>query len=125
MTDFMTKLLSANRIKDTEHKIIKQCISDLLAAGFWLNVDNGGTSFEIPWTQDPDKVFASMGHTEDETICAREQPDKPDRKWVRFVYGNDGWDVINNYPCSLEEILAPTNALIEELSECGVASDAK
>jgi hypothetical protein len=27
--------------------------------------------------------------------------------WVRFVYGNDGWDVINDYSMALETIIEP------------------
>jgi hypothetical protein len=29
--------------------------------------------------------------------------------WVRFVYGNDGYDVISDYTTSLEAVLAPIN----------------
>lgn len=43
------------RIKDWEIQIVKQCIDDLLAAGYWLTVDNGGDGYEIPWTTDADK----------------------------------------------------------------------
>lgn len=27
-------------------------------------------------------------------------PDKSKRAWARLVYGNDGWDLINDYSCT-------------------------
>ena len=37
--------------------------------------------------------------------------------WVRFIYGNDGWDVINDYCVTFEPHLVKTNALIDEMQE--------
>jgi hypothetical protein len=37
--------------------------------------------------------------------------------WVRFIYGNDGWDVMNDYSTVLEPYLIKTNALIDEMQE--------
>jgi hypothetical protein len=35
--------------------------------------------------------------------------------WVRFIYGNDGWDVINDYTTNLEPVIAGVNALAEKM----------
>lgn len=35
--------------------------------------------------------------------------------WVRFVYGNDGHDVISDYTTNLESVLEPINAYAESL----------
>lgn len=29
------------------------------------------------------------------------------RSFVRFIYGNSGWDVVNDYGMSLEDVLKP------------------
>lgn len=31
--------------------------------------------------------------------------------WVYFVYGNDGWDVVNDYTTNLESILQPVTGV--------------
>lgn len=36
--------------------------------------------------------------------------------WVRFVYGNDGWDVMNDYTTNLEDVLKEVNAYADSLS---------
>jgi len=36
--------------------------------------------------------------------------------WVRFVYGNDGWDVMNDYTTNLEDTLKDVNAFADSLS---------
>lgn len=35
--------------------------------------------------------------------------------WVRFVFGNDGYDVISDYTINLEDFLKGANALANEL----------
>ena len=37
--------------------------------------------------------------------------------WVRFVYGNSGWDVICDYTMDLETVMAGASALADTLSE--------
>lgn len=101
------------RVKDWEQQVMRQCIADLLAAGYELTINNGGGSFEIPWSRDAEVVFNVMGQSDEDYIFLR----RDTRKWVRFIYGNDGYDVINDYSSSLEQVLTNTNALVERLNK--------
>ena len=40
-----------------------------------------------------------------------------DQPFVFLVFGNDGYDVINDYSASLEALLEPVNALVDNLEE--------
>ena len=46
------------------------------------------------------------------------RPDALSCGWVgvRFIYGNDGYDVICDYTMSLESVLTPVNQLADELA---------
>lgn len=35
--------------------------------------------------------------------------------WVRFVFGNDGWDVLSDYSLGIEKTLTATLGLIDEM----------
>ncbi len=35
--------------------------------------------------------------------------------WVRFIYGNDGWDVISDYTTNLEPVMKLVQPLIDRL----------
>jgi hypothetical protein len=70
-----------------EKQIVIKTVTDLLAAGYKLNVDDG----------DDDYLHVYQG--------------KKHIGWVRFVYGNDGWDVISDYTCNLEDALKDVHAL--------------
>jgi len=37
--------------------------------------------------------------------------------WVRLIYGNDGWDVVNDYTTNLETLMAGATALADKLEE--------
>lgn len=108
------------RVLEWEQQIARQCIADLLAAGYELTIGNGGNNFEIPWTKDGEAVFAAMFQTDEEHLYARELTTKANPVkwwWVFFVHGNDGYDVISDYSSSLEEVLTNTNALVEKLNK--------
>lgn len=106
------------RVLDWEQQITRQCIADLLAAGYELTVNNGGDTNEIPWTKDAGLVLKTMFETDEETIGVR-QPNQTAGliHWVFFVHGNDGYDVINDYSSSLEQVLTNMNVLVEKLNK--------
>jgi hypothetical protein len=97
-----------------EKRIARRVVRDLLAAGYELTVDNGGDEAEIPWSRDFKTVVGAMFATDEETLVARKEGG---RSFVYFVYGNDGWDVVNDYGVSLEPVMAPINAYADTLCE--------
>lgn len=102
-----------------EKRIAKQCIFDLLAAGYCITVHDGEADCLVH-SRDAKAILAAMRSTDDDVLKVyAPRPDNPDEMqsmgWVYFVYGNDGWDVINDYTTNLESVLARTNALIKTL----------
>lgn len=97
-----------------EQLIVKKVITDLLAAGFALTVDDGdGEGNQLLGVTEV--VDAIMNTDEDRLYAYKRGEDKRCFGWILFIYGNDGWDVISDYTTNLEEILKPAHALAEKL----------
>ena len=96
-----------------ERAIVRQCIADLLAAGYFLTVDDG-ESYPVDHSRDAAEILGAMFSVDQEVLIAYRLDGKRVGS-VFFVYGNDGWDVINDYSTGLEDALANTMALAESL----------
>lgn len=107
--------------QNIEVRIVKQIVKDALAAGYALSVDDGGDEVALSQsTSRKDALDALMNTDEDRLIVERFDRTTGARiesGWVRLVYGNDGWDVINDYTLNLEDVLAGANKLAESLEE--------
>lgn len=103
-----------------ETEIATMTVDALLAAGYRLNVNNGGHEDELPLsTADRQVVLDAMFQTDCEHLKAFKMPNGVERRctgWVFFVYGNGGYDVISDYTTNLEAVLAPVNAFTETLA---------
>lgn len=96
-------------------KIIGDKLVDLLIeAGYDLSIDNGGDCLELPWTRDAAEVKAAMRATDDEMILARKDGVE---NTVKLVYGNSGWDVINDYSCYLSPIIDKLDDMTAEFEK--------
>jgi hypothetical protein len=98
-----------------EKLIAKQCIADLLAAGYQVSV-NDGEETTLHRSTSPDAILAAMFTTDEDWLHVH-TPDERLFGWVRFIYGNDGWDVINDYTVNLELVIAATNKLADEIGD--------
>jgi hypothetical protein len=90
-----------------EREIATAVVDSLLAAGFALSVENGDD--EIFASGDAATILAAMFLTDDERLYA--EKGGKDFGWVYFVYGNDGWDVINDYTVNLEPFIGEGTAV--------------
>jgi hypothetical protein len=94
-----------------EVAIVRRIVKDALKAGYTLSVDDGGEELAIEGSKDEKAVLDALINTdEDRLILTREDH----RGVVRLVYGNDGWDVVNDYSERLEDVLAGANRLAEK-----------
>jgi hypothetical protein len=88
--------------------VVRRVVRDLLAAGYQLSVayDTEGAP-EIPYTKDAAAVVKALFACDDEWLLIQRDGDTDSKPlhWVRFVYGNDGWDVAADW--SHEKALAP------------------
>lgn len=100
-----------------ERRIARQAIEDLLAAGYQVAVFDG-EEIALEASTDVQAIMAAMFGTEEDYLLAM-SPDEGGKMqragWVRFIYGNEGWDVIQDYTTNLETVLTATNAIADQL----------
>ena len=107
--------MSRSLIHRAEKEIAVEAIKALLKHGCRLTVFNGEDD-EITMSTDPDAILGAMMTTDEDYLIVHHPVGDERIGWVRFVYGNDGWDVINDYTTNLETVLTPVNALADEMS---------
>ena len=101
-----------------EDQIIKTTIKALLDAGYVLSV-NDGEETTVNRSANIAQVFAAMKTTEEDYLLAYDGI-RGDRRlnqghgWVRFVYGNDDTEVINDYTLNLDPVMIPIFKMIKE-----------
>ena len=121
--------MDVKRRQEIERKIAKATIKALLDAGFLLGV-NDGEQTTIHHSRDAAAIFKAMFTTDEDYLYVYEDDDSDDYTnvlydprptyWVRFIYGNDGWDVINDYLLALEPYIGEgteVQKLIDKYSE--------
>jgi hypothetical protein len=102
-------------MQHNEERIAKQCIRDLIDAGYEISVYDG-EDITVSRSRDAGLIFAAMGTADEDFLMPHRPGEAAAASFVRFIYGNDGWDVINDYGTSLEKALARTNALVDKLA---------
>jgi hypothetical protein len=111
------KQIKANRRRIAGEKTVaRRVVRDLLAAGYSLSVDDGEETSVKKSTKFKEIVDAMMT-TDEDHLYAHKQGCKT--SFVRFVYGNDSWEVICDYGVSLEEHLKGAHAVCERLEARG------
>lgn len=98
---------------DNEKRIVGRLVTDLIAAGAQLSV-NDGEEVTVMRSTDADKIFVALSSTGEDYLMVDFPATGPRQRWVRLIWGNDV-DVISDYHTSLEPFLAGANALASEL----------
>jgi|688.fasta_scaffold58428_6 hypothetical protein len=100
--------------KDNETAVVKKVILAAIKAGYYLNINNGGDTYELEKpTQDVKDLMDNVRQAdEDLLVFWRTQFATLHLErfaWVRFIYGNaeDGSEVIADYTTNLDEIIEP------------------
>jgi hypothetical protein len=91
-----------------EKEIYTKVIDVLLDKGFYLSVDNGdnsGNDYEIYHSRDRKDILKAMYLCDEDRLYVHKPFKNQPFAWVYFVYGNDGWDVINDYTVNLEKYI--------------------
>lgn len=104
-------------MRDDEAKIVRQCIAELLEAGFVLSVYDGGGPATVRRSADAAEIFAAMGTTDEDTLAATHPSGNPafPSGAIYFVYGNEPGVVIADNSTKIEAFLTKTTALAESL----------
>ena len=111
--------MSLPTVAEMDRAIVEQLVSDLLADGLDLTIENVTDESAPDWitTNDRDLILANLGHMEEDTIRAYNKG----RYVGRFdlIYGNDGYDVIADHSDTheVEKLMKTVNLMIEEFQE--------
>lgn len=109
--DFATKPKALqNRIK-LEQRIVKMTVDALLAKGYTLSVFDGEE--EHTATKERKAIIDALMETDEDYLNVSSSDNTVNLGWIRFIYGNDGYDVISDYTTNLDEDLAGVNAFAE------------
>lgn len=93
-----------------ERHIAELFIDSAIAAGYAINVDNGGDDYELADASTcKTDILKAMFATDDERLYIFEKGKRERFGWALFVYGNDGYDVIADYTTNLETLMTAVN----------------
>lgn len=100
-----------------ERQIARKAVEGMIAGGYAVTVYDG-EEIALEAATDVKAVMAAMFTTDEDYLFAM-KPDeagKMERQgWARFIYGNDGWDVMSDYTTNLESVLAGAKAEADKL----------
>jgi hypothetical protein len=100
------------KVQDAERQIAQKIIEDGIAAGYTIDVYDGGATV-LKRSIDPEAIVGAMFSTDSDLLVFHEGDRRMGTVW--FVYGNSGWDVVADYSISLEHIMANADKLSDEL----------
>lgn len=95
-----------------EKEIVECVVDDALKAGYLLAVYSGEETTER--SRRRGIVLKAMMKTDEDYLLFSRAEDLDDARvhgWVRFIYGNDGWDVVSDYTVNLEPVMAGAHAI--------------
>jgi hypothetical protein len=92
-----------------ERKIVGKLVTDLLAAGFPLSV-NDGEEITVKKSTNPNEIYAALSSTDQDYLVVHTKGNP----WIRLVWGNDH-DVISDYLTSLNSYIEPVEEFAEKL----------
>jgi hypothetical protein len=105
--------MSVKMRQHVERIIARRVLLDLIAAGYSINIDNGGDTEELSSPSIKIKeILAVMFATDNEDIIVYNGPKFIG--WVRLIYGNDGYDTVSDYTVNLEKVLRGANKLADK-----------
>lgn len=96
-----------------EQEMVTKVVDAFLAAGYSLQTDLQEDPRPEEPTSDRVIILAELMETDDEFMGVFKNGER--HGWVRFVYGNDGYDVVSDYTTNLEEIMKPINEYADSL----------
>ena len=115
MTITSSKIAKRQRM---ERSIARAFIRSPIAAGYTINVDNGGDEYELPTpTNSLRTVMKTMFATDDERLYLFKNGQPDPFGWVYFTYGESGWDVICDYTINLEPLMGLANKLSDKYQD--------
>lgn len=85
-----------------ERHVIGTLVTDLLAAGYSITVDNGENE-EVTKSTSYTAIMNALDTTDEDFLRVFKR--EASQGWVRCIYGNNGPDVISDYTTNLERFM--------------------
>lgn len=98
--------------QELERKIARAVITQAINLGYSIDVDDG-EEITLRHSQDVKAILKAMFTTDEDWLILRRGKESG---WVRFVYGNGGYDVVNDYTVNLEPVMGPADKIAERYS---------
>ena len=110
--------------REVERKIADAFLTQALAAGYAINVDNGGDAEELPEpSTNKEQILGVMFQADEDRLNVYRYVKKGDyvslreMGWVLFVYANSGWDVVSDYTTGLKDVMTEAEKLSDHYSK--------
>jgi hypothetical protein len=96
-----------------ELQVVTAVVDEALKRGWAVSVFDGEET-TVEQSKDREAIIAAL-RTTDEDQLTFHTDDSMTRAWVRLIYGNLPWEVVNDYSVSLEDFMQPIDKLCETL----------
>lgn len=102
--------------REIEREIVDALLTDLLAAGYRISVDDGG---DLPVKAASDKavILEALDSTGSDILLCHRGLDSEPVGWVHLVYGNSGYDVIADYTLTLEPLMQNADVISDKYAD--------
>lgn len=98
--------------KKLERRAVRKYVQAVLAAGFKIEVFDGEEFF--PKTDKITEILENMFAVDECELVLHNSvhASYTGKAWMRFIFGNAPWEVLNDYSVSLEPIVGPVNEYV-------------
>lgn len=89
---------------ELEKRIARVVVEACIEKGYFLEIESDP---DLRYSQDVNKLMESLFACDDDHLVIFEKVDNRGYRqlgWVRFVYGNSGYDVISDYTTNLDAL---------------------
>jgi len=95
--------------QEVERKIATAFVKAAVNVGYAITVDYGdGESKHLTSAK---AILAAMFQGDEDRVYLYNDTHGKSIGWVRFIYGNGGWDVISDYSVNLEYLMDEAKAI--------------
>lgn len=107
--------------QDIERQIATAAATGLISAGYQITIYCDEDKV-LSRTDDVTAIIGAMFSSDSDAFMVYQRQPEAEGQWerigwVQFIYGNSGWDVINDNTDNLEYALQAATALGEELEQ--------
>lgn len=89
-----------------ENEVIDMVLARILQAGWNISVHDG-EEVAVRKSKDAEKIKKELNSTETGDTLYVYDDDGRNMGWVTLIYGQSGWDVVQDYSPSLTKLLKP------------------